>query len=286
MSLYGQCSKLLSCNVPFLLGKVVITRYNNKTYRIDDICFDQSPKDTFKHGDKEISYADYYKQQYNIEIKDMNQRLLVSRKELRISGEPEKKEFIFCLIPELCYMTGLSDAMKKNFTVLKELATYTKLSPHIRLGAYKKFLQNVENTPKAKEILSDWGLTLDKDPVKITARVFDEEKIIFGNGKTGGAGDRADFSKHATTNEVLEVCDFHDWLLVYTVKDRGTATSFVQTMMKVSGPTGILVSEPRRIELKNDRTETFVNETREALKTGKTQIVVIVSLGRHNSSTF
>lgn len=207
----------------------------------------------------------------------MKQCLLISRKELRISGEPEKKEFIFCLVPELCYLTGLSDAMKKNFTVLKELATYTKLSPQMRLGAYKKFLQNVENTPKAKEILSDWGLTLDKDPVKVTARVFDEEKIIFGNGKSGGAGDRADFSKHATNYEVLEVVDFTSWLLVYTVKDKPTATSFTNTMKKVCGPTGIRVFDPRCIELKNDRTETFVNEIREALKTGDTQIVVIVS---------
>jgi len=37
--------------------------YNNKTYRIDDIDWNQSPKSTFEKSDKSsISYCDYYKQ--------------------------------------------------------------------------------------------------------------------------------------------------------------------------------------------------------------------------------
>lgn len=36
-------------------------RYNNKTYRIDDIAWDHTPSNTFKRGDTDISFKDYYK---------------------------------------------------------------------------------------------------------------------------------------------------------------------------------------------------------------------------------
>ena len=44
-----------------IIGSVVLTRYNNKTYRIDDISWDMTPKDTFQSssGDS-ISFVDYY----------------------------------------------------------------------------------------------------------------------------------------------------------------------------------------------------------------------------------
>ena len=37
-------------------------RYNNKTYRVDDIDWDQNPKSTFKKADgSEVSFLEYYR---------------------------------------------------------------------------------------------------------------------------------------------------------------------------------------------------------------------------------
>lgn len=41
-------------------------RYNNKTYRVDDIDWDQNPKSTFKKADgSEVSFLDYYRKVRN-----------------------------------------------------------------------------------------------------------------------------------------------------------------------------------------------------------------------------
>ena len=74
-----------------LIGAIVLTRYNNKTYKIDDVDFNASPSSKFNdhkgktiHGEVkkmtehnyfltsggEISFVDYYKRQYNIDIKE------------------------------------------------------------------------------------------------------------------------------------------------------------------------------------------------------------------------
>lgn len=44
-----------------LVGNIVITRYNNRTYRIDDIEWDKSPNDTFPLMDgTKTTFVDYY----------------------------------------------------------------------------------------------------------------------------------------------------------------------------------------------------------------------------------
>lgn len=50
-----ECTKLL-------VGNIVITRYNNRTYRIDDVDWNKTPKDSFTMSDgKEITFLEYYR---------------------------------------------------------------------------------------------------------------------------------------------------------------------------------------------------------------------------------
>ena len=44
-----------------LIGNIVLTRYNNKTYRVDDIMWDENPMTTFIYRNGHITYYDYYK---------------------------------------------------------------------------------------------------------------------------------------------------------------------------------------------------------------------------------
>jgi aubergine len=48
-----------------LLGLDVLTPYNNRTYRVDDIRFDVNPLSEFVGKDGAISFVDYYKQVLN-----------------------------------------------------------------------------------------------------------------------------------------------------------------------------------------------------------------------------
>lgn len=59
----------------------------------------------------------YYKSQYNIDIKDPKQPLLISREEKRVPGQKEKKTFTYAIIPEISYLTGLTDEQRADFKV-------------------------------------------------------------------------------------------------------------------------------------------------------------------------
>jgi aubergine len=148
-----------------IVGNVVLTRYNNKSYRVDDILWDQNPMNLFTLSDgTQTSYAEYYKQHYSIDISDLKQPLLLHRAKKRgnIPGQEEKINII-CLIPELCYLTDISADAKKDFKISKELAMYTRLSPDQRIEQLRQLLINIRECPAALQEITNWGLELDQD---------------------------------------------------------------------------------------------------------------------------
>ncbi|KAM7364395.1 argonaute 3 [Cochliomyia hominivorax] len=258
-----------------LLGAVIITRYNNRTYRIDDICFDKNPMSTFPTKDGPISYNDYYLKNHNITIKDKSQPLLISIKKQKLANNAETEDIVFCLIPETCHLTGLRDDMRSDFKLMREIATFTRISPNQRLQALEKFYTNINKSPEAKQILNDWGLTLKQSYEQLNGRCFDEEKIYF-NQKSFSAGPNADFSRYACNNELLDVVHIHDWLLIHVKNDTKTAQSFCDHIERNTRSLGMKVQKPKVVVLPNDRVDTFVKAIRENI-TKDTQIVVCIS---------
>lgn len=86
-----------------------------------------SPQSTFPLGkDKiETSYADYFKQKYGLRIKETNQPLVISK------DKKTNKEI--ALMPELCNLTGLTDGMRANFGLMKQLGSELHKSGQVRL---------------------------------------------------------------------------------------------------------------------------------------------------------
>lgn len=87
-----------------LLGMTVLTKYNNKTYRIDEITYDVKPSDTFPMRDREVTYIQYYMEKYQQTIQDHGQPMLISnlkKKDMR-GGQSDT----VLLVPELCFATG------------------------------------------------------------------------------------------------------------------------------------------------------------------------------------
>lgn len=258
-----------------LIGTVVITRYNNKTYRIDDVDFKLTPMSTFETKERVISYVEYYKSQYNIEIRDLKQPLLISRKEVRVSGEEEKRQLVFCIIPEISFFTGLTDEMENNMALKRDVASVTRITPNQRVQALEKYCARVNSMPETKQILANWGLSLDEKPLSLQARQMDEEKVFFGRGKSFPAGKNADFGRHATANELLEVVHLINWAVVHTQRDDAVTKKFIDCMHKNSRPMGLNVAAPQVSVVADDRTETYVQHLRRVLNK-QLQIVVII----------
>ena len=73
-----------------------------------------SPETTFDQNGTAVSYMEYYKKKYNESVSDNNQPLLI-HKDRKTGNE-------VALIPELCQLTGLSDQMRSDFRLQKDLS--------------------------------------------------------------------------------------------------------------------------------------------------------------------
>lgn len=129
-----------------LEGQLVITPYNNKTYRIDIVDFDKTPMSTFHlhRENRDVTFTEYFKSKYNVVIKSMAQPLLVSRPSRRDLSRGDDQPIY--LIPELSGMIGLSDEQRANFQLMKAVGEVTKLNPHKRVHSLLSFRQRIAGT--------------------------------------------------------------------------------------------------------------------------------------------
>lgn len=106
------------------------------------------------------------------------------------------------LVPELCFCAGMTDSIRSDFKITKDLATITKVSPDQRRVVIRNFIQQVNGNEVTRKILSDWGLEIENDTIDMKGRTLDPEEIFFGNDyKT--RSNNADWSKAATNSVVL-----------------------------------------------------------------------------------
>uniref|UniRef100_A0A8C8A1C7 Piwi-like RNA-mediated gene silencing 1 n=1 Tax=Oryzias sinensis TaxID=183150 RepID=A0A8C8A1C7_9TELE len=185
-----------------LIGLIVLTKYNNKTYRIDDIAWDHTPKNTFTRGDADISFMNYYKTQYGLDITDVNQVLLVSHVKKRTGpgGGPPLGPAM--LIPELCYLTGPSSGTREDF-------------PRTKIGMIQCFM--------------GWCYTLDGLNSNAFVSQYDYNPMS------------GDWSREMRGIPIISSPPLNDWIMFSTRRNSNEAQSLLQTLGKVSGPLGLRV---------------------------------------------
>merc|ERR1719365_15018 len=159
-----------------------MTRYNNKTYRVDDIAWDKNPSHEFegRNGEK-ISYMMYYANKYGRTIKDPRQPLLINTPTAREMRAGQTGPIY--LVPELCNMTGLSEEQRSNFQLMKALGTYTRQEPKRRTESLMKFSDRINTHPDIKKELASWNLEFSKDLETFKARTLQPETIL-GSGSS------------------------------------------------------------------------------------------------------
>ncbi|KAL1501830.1 hypothetical protein ABEB36_007083 [Hypothenemus hampei] len=260
-----------------ILGSIVLTRYNHKTYIVDDILWEMNPTCTFTSRDgREISFLEYYKTEYNIDIHDPNQPMLLHKKKVKKSGSSETDERLICLVPELCHLTGLSDEMRNDFKVMKDVGMYTRVTPAQRIVALRTYLDNVKKNANAQKILSEWGLSISPNNLLMPGRQLDVETINFGKNVSKNAGPNVDWNREVANNQVITPVDLRNWVVFYTDRDSKIARDFVQCMLRFASTMGCVMSQPRYEQLPDDQTSTYVKVVQQKLNRD-IQIAVFIS---------
>lgn len=86
----------------------------------------------------------------------MNQPLLIN-KDRRTGAE-------VALIPELCQLTGLTDAMRADFRLMKDLATILHTNAEAKIKEIKNLMEHFKKNQKCVEKQKLWNLKFNEQP--------------------------------------------------------------------------------------------------------------------------
>ncbi|CAL1299772.1 unnamed protein product [Larinioides sclopetarius] len=258
-----------------LVGCVVMTNYNNRTYSIEDIDWSLNPSKTFDSKEGPISYIEYYKKQYDIQIQDMKQPLLLCKskeKEIKAGASVSKKIY---LVPELCCMTGLTESMRSNFTMMREMANKTRLDPAARVRNLQTFINRISANENVRREMEAWHLRFANQLVQFQARILPPEKIIQNNKVSHYNQKSGDFSKEMRGIPMHNAMHLDDWIVICTRYDEGKARDFLTNLYKVCPPMGMQVRNPKLVLIAEDRLHNYLNACKENL-TRNTKMVCFV----------
>uniref|UniRef100_A0AAQ5YU09 Piwi-like protein 1 n=1 Tax=Amphiprion ocellaris TaxID=80972 RepID=A0AAQ5YU09_AMPOC len=198
-----------------LIGLIILTKYNNKTYRIDDIAWNHTPNNTFKRGETDISFKNYFK---------------------TVSVVPSTR--------------GNSGGKPFSFKemIMKDLSTHTRLTPDKREERLSRFVGNIQKDAEAQAELDKWGLSFDKQLLNVTGRILRGETIFQGSRSYEYNPMTADWAREMRGLALMQSPPLSNWLVLHTRRNYNEAQSLVQTLSKVSGPLGFRIQRPVVIE--------------------------------------
>jgi aubergine len=253
---------------------IVITLYGRRrTYKIININYDMTPNDKFYHDKRagQISYADYYKENYGLKISAKNQPMIevVIREERKVlpTGEMEIKEIKGFLIPEFVALTGMSDEQRADYKTMREIAPFTKLEPS----------QRMDSTNQIIDVLNASGRFRVDQPRRIKAFQLQQPYVkVFNNNVVKNHGDGQMNIRDKLRNSVA----FKDWVVVYsygknTKFDDQDADNLVSILTKASEAFNVKFSEPGFITC-DPQMASWKSELKADIeKNGKPQIIVL-----------
>ena len=79
----------------------------------------------------------------------------------------------------LYIILGLSDEMRNNFTVMKDLAQHTRIGPAQKSDILKNFMKDLNTNPESKKELADWNMSFSPDLLGVTGRKLPTQRKYF-----------------------------------------------------------------------------------------------------------
>lgn len=177
-----------------------------------------------------MSYKEYYKTRYNENVTEPNQPLLINK--------DRKTGIEIALIPELCQVTGLTDSMRADFRLMKDLAEIVHTNADRKVAECKNLLEIFNTHPKCQEKQKLWHLKFIDNPAQLKGFKYKAGNMVMG---AKGSGERNTFDIEACSREIdrkiqdkmFEQPALKTWGIFHGDRDAQICKQFTSTMEQV-----------------------------------------------------
>jgi len=268
-----NCNDLKEIFNDYFKGVAVLTRYNNdKIYIIDEVDLEKTPASKFESKDGPVSYLDYYKKKYGIKINVLDQPLLIHR--------DKKKNQEIHLIPELCYLTGLTDEMRANFNLMKEMANITKGSAAEKMEESRQLINQFLQNKDCLEEMKKWGLTITNSPLNLTGTKINVGNCLMHKKQDGSRYsfniDESNDIDRKIQTEMYNQPPLNSWVIFSTQKDENLANSFLETLGQVQSTFNYKMNKPSLNLVRSQNFKDWESELSRVLNPNMQAVVLII----------
>lgn len=243
-----------------------------------------SPATTFDKQGTQISYAEYYKTRYNENVADANQPLLIN-KDRKTGNE-------VALIPELCQLTGLTDTMRADFRLMKDLAGIVHTNAERKVQECKNLFTTFDKNEKCQEKQKAWHLKFHDQPAELTGYKYDAGNLVMG-ANSNGAPNSFDIESNAREiDRKIQAKMFTQpalktWGIFHGDRDAQAANSFKSTMKLCLDQVGYESSDPAVHQIKGGmQSAPWIKVLKEQLKEGVQMVVLIIPGNKGKSQLY
>ncbi|XP_011385365.1 piwi-like protein 1, partial [Pteropus vampyrus] len=161
------------------------------------------------------------------------------------------------LVPELCHLTGLTNTMRKDYGVMRDLAASTRLNPEVRQQKLQNFMNAMQTDENVKKELQLWDFKFDAKFLSFTGRILKEVRIFQGKRMFDSHPQSAEWARETRSGPLLSVKSLDNWLILYTKKNYGAACSLMQSLRRVTPTMGIAIRDAKMLEV-SDTVNSYV----------------------------
>ena len=172
--------------------------------------------------------------------------------------------------------SGLTDEMRSNFHMMRDLSNHTRLNPDMRIQRLMSFNQRLHSEPKVIEQLNEWNLRLDKQLVTLPGRVLPPEKIVFGGNQMVPAGNQSDWTREVRNKQMFTTGRLQRWYIIAPSRLMRDTESFVNTMRNSVRQMQFQIANPEYITLNDDRAASYTNAIEELMSREVPQLIMCV----------
>ena len=239
---YGVNGQNKEAQRDFFIGKSVMSNYgNNRIYRIDDVAFNKKITDAFPNTDYK-NYEDYYIKKYKLKKFQYRNQFLLIHKQKKIEMDHNGKEVVkfdeILLIPELMLPTGLTDDMRADYKVMKDIASHTVLRPKDRFPIYNQFNNKIKKQLNENR---EFNFVIDEKSNKIKGYQMNPPKIAIGKKSTNVK------NGSIMLNSLDNGKNLSNWVFLYDFKSKKDKDTVLENLKKASNKFGVKVSNPLAI---------------------------------------
>lgn len=263
----------------FIKGRSVLTIYGSqRIFRIDDVLQNGRINNPFPNPEFK-DYADYFNKRYKVTLRNKDQFLLVHHKKIvdrdakgnEVSVRIEK----IILLPELVRATGLTDEMRADFHIMKDIGKHTILPPAERLESVVHIADSIN---KSKN--EGFNLKIQINSNNVPALSMPAPKILYGGQASEvPKGDRLNVGSLAETKEL------NNWVFVYEPFCEKNIDVVIDNFFKSCSRYKIKLQEPGEyIPLdRKSRAEDIYNIIKKSKKTPNPDLIFFF-IGKKNAN--